>query len=75
MTFHASTTDLINIVILAAGVGVCGMIFLLISKSLYLSNALKRSLQTFFAVLSVNLIAQIIVQAVLEHPGDGIHTL
>ena len=75
MIFHASTIDLINIIFLAVGIGVCGMIFLQISRALYLDRKLKRILQTFFAVLAVNLAAQITVQTVLGHPGEGIRSL
>ena len=75
MSFHFSVADLINIIIITIGIGICGMVFLHIttSEDLKRQKAFRRYFQFFFVCLFLCITSHLI-RIILEGlPGEGIH--
>ena len=74
MNFTVSVTDLINILIMAIGIGVSGMCFLHISTSINLKQekTFRRYFQLIFIFLILNISAHLIRQILNGQPGEGL---
>lgn len=75
MAFSFSIIDLINIFIIAAGIGVCGMCFLHIttSENLKKEKEFRRYFQIFFIFLTLCITAHLIRLVLNGQPGKGMH--
>lgn len=49
--FHVSIGDMLNILVIAAGIGICGMNILQVSTGVQLPREVKRYFQVFFSVV------------------------
>lgn len=77
MSFQFSTPDLINIIIICVGIGICGMCFLHIttSENLKREKVFRRYFQLFFVFL-ILCITSHLIRIILEGiPGEGIHAV
>ena len=72
MVFSVSTVKLINILFIAAGIGVCGLCLLQISSSTHLRKLVRRYFQVFFVVLILYITAHLFREILEGRPGDGV---
>lgn len=71
--FNISIGNIINIIVIAAGIGICGMIFLLVSSGTQLRTEVKRYFRLFFAIV-ILYIGSHLARTLLEgHPGTVVH--
>ena len=74
MLFAVTIQDLINIIFIAVGIGVCALCLLQITVSNHLRKEIKRYFQVFF-VLIILYIGTHLIRMVLDgNPGEGIRT-
>ena len=75
MEFTISVVDLINILILTAGIGVCGMCFLHIttSENLKQEKVFRRYFQFIFIFLTLCSVSHLVRQIFNGQPGEGMH--
>ena len=75
MNFTVSIVDLINILIMAAGIGVSGMCFLHIttSENLKKEKTIRLCFQLIFVFLALNISSHLIRQILDGQPGEGMH--
>ena len=74
MTFSFTPENIINLIFIAAGIGVCGLTFLHITASVHLQKDVKGYFQVFFGVLIFYISAHLARQLMEGQPGRGIHT-
>ena len=72
MGLSISTVDLINILIVAAGIGVCGMCQLQVSASIHLQKLVRRYFQIFFLLIILYISTLLARQLMDGQPGAGI---
>jgi serine phosphatase RsbU (regulator of sigma subunit) len=72
MTFSISTVKLINILFIAAGIGVCGLCFLQITSSTHLRKEVRRYFQVFFLVLVLYIGTHLARELMDGLPGAGV---
>ena len=72
MIFQLSAVNLINTIIIAAGIGVCGMCFLHITTSVNLPRSFRRHFQIIFLLIAFNMSTHLARQLMDGMPGDGI---
>ena len=73
MLFNISVFDLINIIFIAAGIGVCGLCFLQVTSSAHLRKEVKRYFQVFFILILLYISAHLSRQLMDGVPGGGVH--
>ena len=75
MEFLFSVVDLINILVITAGIGICGMCFLHIttSENLKQQKVLRRYFQLLFIFLTLCITAHLMRQIFDAQPGKGMH--
>ena len=74
MVFNVSSANLINILLIAAGIGVCGLCFLHISGSKHLRKEVRKYFQIFFSLIVFYISAHLVRQLMNGLSGDGVHT-
>ena len=72
MIFSVSTVDLINILFIAAGVGVCGLCLLQITASIHLRKEVRRYFQIFFLLLILYISTHMVRELMNGLPGVGV---
>ena len=72
MVFNVSAVNLINLLFIAAGIGVCGLCFLQITSSSHLSKQVRRYFQIFFALITVYISAHLARQLMDGIAGGGV---
>ena len=73
MLFKISVVDLINILFIAAGIGVCGLCFMQITASMHLRKVVRRYFQVFFLLIILYISSHLARQFMDSMPGNGIH--
>ena len=73
MDFTLSTVNLINLLVLTTGIGVCGMCFLHISASVNLPRTFRRYFQYIFVTLTIYMATYLARRIIEGIPGDGVH--
>ena len=74
MVFSVSVVNFINILFIAAGIGICGLSILQISASTHLQKDIRRYFQLFFSLIIVYISAHLARQMMDGIPGSGIRT-
>ena len=74
MVFNVSLADLINIFLIAAGIGVCGLCFLHISGARHLRKEVRKYFQIFFLLIVFYVSTHLVRQLMNGLSGDGVHT-
>ena len=72
MAFQFSTVNLINALLIAGGIGVCGLCFLQITASIHLRKIVRRYFQIFFVLIVLYISAHLARQLMDGHPGGGV---
>ena len=72
MIFNVSATDLINLLFIAGGIGVCGLCFLQISGSNHLRKEIRRNFQILFAFIILYISTHLAREIMNGMPGDGV---
>ncbi len=72
MIFNVSVANLINLIFIAAGIGVCGLCFLQITSSSHLRREVRRYFQIFFALITVYISAHLARQLMDGIAGGGV---
>ena len=67
-----TTANLINILFIAAGIGVCGLCFLHITSAVNLRKEVRRYFQAFFSLITLYISAHLARQLMEGLAGDGI---
>ncbi len=74
MIFSVTPVNLINMLFIAAGVGVCGLCFMQITSSVHLRKEVRRYFQFFFLLIIVYISAHLARQLMDGLPGTGVRT-
>ena len=74
MIFSVTPVNLINMLFIAAGVGVCGLCFMQITSSVHLRKEVRRYFQFFFLLIIAYISAHLARQLMDGLPGTGIRT-
>ena len=74
MIFNVSVTGLINVILIAAGIGVCGLCFMHISGARHLRKEIRNYFQVFFSLIVFYISAHLVRQLMNGIPGNGVHT-
>ena len=74
MAFNVSVVDLINILFIAAGIGICGLCFLQITSSIHLRKEVRVYFQFFFALIIIYISSHLARELMDGLPGDGVRT-
>ena len=72
MTLNISAVDLVNILFIAAGIGICGLCFLQITSSVHLRKEVRRYFQLFFVLILIYISTHLARQLMDGLPGNGI---
>ncbi len=72
MVFQISTVNLINTLIIAIGIGVCGLSFMQVSTSTHLTTEVRRFFQMFFLLIIIYIATHLARQLMDGLPGQGI---
>lgn len=72
MTFNISTVNLINLLFIAAGIGICGLCFLQITASVHLRREIRLYFQAFFLLILVYISTHLARQLMDGLPGGGV---
>ena len=70
--FHVSIGDMLNILVIAAGIGICGMNILQVSTGVQLPREVKRYFQVFFSVVILYIGMHLARMLMDGRPGSGI---
>ena len=73
-SFGFSAVDLINMVGIAAGIGICGLCFLQISASIHLRKVVRQYFQFFFLLILLYINMHLVRLLMDGLPGNGVHT-
>ena len=71
--FNVSAGNMINIIMIAAGIGICGMIILQVSSGTQLRREVRRYFQLFFGVVILYIGSHLARQLLEEQPGAAVH--
>ena len=69
MIFSVSVFNLINLIFIAAGIGICGLSLLQINASSHLRKEVRRYFQVFFSVIILYISAHLARQLMDGIPG------
>ena len=72
MVFSISVVNLINTLIIAAGIGICGLSILQITASSHLQKEIRRYFQLFFSLIIVYISTHLARQLMDGIPGGGV---
>ena len=72
MIFSVSVFNLINLIFIAAGIGICGLSLLQINASSHLRKEVRRYFQVFFSVIILYISAHLARQLMDGIPGSGV---
>ena len=72
MSFYVTIVDLINILFIAAGIGVCSLCFIQITSSTHLRKVVRRYFQVFFLLIILYISAHLAREFMNAMPGYGI---
>jgi len=72
MVFTMSTANLINLIFIAAGIGISGLCFLQITGSVHLRKDVRRYFQVFFVLIMIYISAHLARQLMDGLPGGGV---
>ena len=72
MVFSVTTVNLINMLFIAAGIGICGLCFLQITASVHLRKEVRRYFQIFLMLLLLYISAHLARQLMDGLPGAGV---
>ena len=72
MIFNISTVNLINLLCIAAGIGICGLCFLQISASKHMRKEIRQYFQFFFSLIILYISSHLARQLMEGLPGDGV---
>ena len=75
MDFVYSIQDIINLLLVAVGIGVCFLCLLQITVSDHLRKEIRRYFQVFFTMILLYITSHLIRQLFDGIPGEGIRTL
>ena len=73
LAFSVSFGNMINIIIIAAGIGVCGMIFLLVSSGARLRKEVTQYFRLFFGIVILYIGSHLARQLLEGQPGQVVH--
>ncbi|MBO7664005.1 MAG: PP2C family protein-serine/threonine phosphatase [Clostridia bacterium] len=71
--FTVSPGNMINIIMIAAGIGICGMIILLVSSGTQLRKQVTRYFQLFFSIVILYIGSHLVRQLLEGQPGPVVH--
>ena len=71
--FNVSAGNMINIIMIAAGIGICGMIILQVSSGTQLRREVRQYFQLFFGVVILYIGSHLARQLLEEQPGAAVH--
>ena len=71
--FTISPGNMINIIMIAAGIGICGMIILLVSSGTQLRKQVTRYFQLFFSIVILYIGSHLVRQLLEGQPGPVVH--
>lgn len=74
MSFVFSASNLINILFIAGGIGICGLCFLQISSSAHLRKEVRSYFQAFILLLTFYISSHLARQIMDGFPGAGVRT-
>ena len=74
MSFVFSASNLINILFIAGGIGICGLCFLQISSSTHLRKEVRSYFQAFILLLTFYISSHLARQIMDGFPGAGVRT-
>ena len=72
-TFSMSIGNMINIIVIAIGIGISGMIILLVSSGAQLRREVRRYFQLFFEIVILYIGSHLVRQLLEGQPGAGVH--
>ncbi len=72
MVFSVTTVNLINMLFIAGGIGICGLCFLQITASVHLRKEVRRYFQIFLLLLLLYISAHLARQLMDGLPGAGV---
>ena len=72
MIFSVTTVNLINMLFIAAGIGICGLCFLQITSSVHLRKEVRRYFQIFLMLLLLYISSHLARQLMDGLPGAGV---
>ena len=75
MVFNVTIQDMINVIFIAIGIGVCFLCLLQITVSEHLRKEIKRYFQVFFSMILLYIISHLARQLMDGQPGDTIRIL
>lgn len=74
MVFNVTTVNLINMLFIAAGIGVCSLCFLQITSSIHLRKEVRRYFQIFLLLLLLYISSHLARQLMDGQPGAGVRS-
>ena len=74
MIFNISVFNLINLIFIAAGIGICGLSLLQINASSHLQKEVRRYFQFFFSVIILYISSHLARQLMDGIPGSGVRS-
>ncbi len=72
MEFSYSVIDMINLLVIAGGIGVCGLCFMHITSSVHLRKVVRRYFQVFFGLIILYISAHLARELMNGMPGAGV---
>ncbi len=72
MNFDISIVSLINILFIAAGIGVCGLCFLQITSSRHIRKEVRNYFQLFFVLITLYISTHLVREIMNGIPGAGV---
>ncbi len=73
LLFNVSVGNMANIIMIAAGIGICGMIILLISSGTQLRREVTRYFRLFFSIVILYIGSHLARQLMEGQPGINVH--
>ena len=73
MIFQIPTANLINCIVISAGIGLCGLCFVQITTSVDRRNVFRRYFQVIFPLLIVYMSTYLVRRLMDGFPGEGVH--
>ena len=75
LVFSVSLANLINTVIIASGIGICGLCIMQVSSSTHLGKEVRRYFQLFFSLILLYISAHLVRQYMDGLFGEGVRTV
>ncbi len=74
MVFHISTVNLINLIFISTGIGICSLCFMQISASVHLDKKVRNYFQIFFALIFIYISTHLARMLMDGIGGNGVRT-